>query len=151
MSNGMNRVTLLGNLGSDPELRAAGASAVLKMRLATNEAWLGKDGKLTNHTEWHDVALFGKRAEALSRLLVKGDRVVVEGALRTSSYETKDGSTRYRTEILARDVILAGGRRRTEVDGHVDAFAGIDDVPTDQLPPRAAGGRGTIVAEVTAG
>ncbi|HTJ81080.1 MAG TPA: single-stranded DNA-binding protein [Polyangiaceae bacterium] len=146
----MNRVTLLGNLGSDPELRTTANGGVLKMRLATSEAWLGKDGKLVDHTEWHDVALFGKRAEALSRILAKGDRVVVEGALRTSSYEAKDGGTRYRTEVLAKDVILAGGRRRSAKDVAADVFGGIDDVPTEQLPPPSSR-VGTLVADVTAG
>ncbi len=149
-NNGMNRVTLLGNLGNDPELRMSASGGVLKLRLATTEAWLNKEGKLSEHTEWHDVTLFGKRAEGLSRILGKGDRLVVEGALRTSSYEGKDGVTRYRTEVIARDIILTGRRRPTR-DPFVDALASVDDVPTEELPPSLppASGNGVIVAEVS--
>lgn len=111
MSNGMNRVTLLGNLGQDPDLRVApGGTSVLKLRLATTEAWFDKEGVLQDRTEWHDVTLFGKRGEALARILGKGETIIVEGSLRTTSYE-KEGVKRYRTEVIARDVFLTGRRR----------------------------------------
>lgn len=110
MSNGINRVVLFGNLGADPELRPTQGGLVLKLRLATNDAYYDKDKRLVERTEWHSVTMFGPRAEALGKLLSKGDSVLVEGSLRTSSYD-KDGVTRYRTEVLARDLCL-GGRRR---------------------------------------
>ena len=113
MSNGMNRVTLLGNLGQDPDLRIApGGTCVLKLRLATTEAWFDKEGVLQDRTEWHDVTVFGKRGEALARILGKGETIIVEGSLRTSSYE-KEGVKRYRTEVIARDVFLTGRPRST--------------------------------------
>ena len=118
MSEGMNRVTLFGNLGADPELRATGGGqAVLKLRLATAERYKDNSGEWKERTEWHSVVVWGKRAEALARMLRKGSRVLVEGSLRTSSYE-KDGQKVYRTEVSAREVILAGeargGERRPE-------------------------------------
>ena len=108
MSEGLNRVTLLGNLGADPELRViAGGQAVLKMRLATTETYLDKSNTRQERTEWHSVTLWGKRGEALSKILAKGERILVEGRIETSSYE-KDGEKRYRTEIIATNVILNG-------------------------------------------
>jgi len=109
MSDGMNRVVLLGNLGADPELRyAASGVAVLTFRLATNESFVDRNRQVAERTEWHSVAMFGARAEGLSRVLTKGSCVLVEGTLRTTSYE-KDGQKRYRTEVHARDICFAGG------------------------------------------
>jgi single-strand DNA-binding protein len=112
MSNGTNRVTLFGNLGADPELRVTQAGQmVLRLRVATNEAYYDKEHKLVERTDWHDVVVFGSRAEALARILGKGEALFVYGSIRYSSYE-KDGVTRYRTEIVARDVGLSGKGKR---------------------------------------
>lgn len=110
MAEGLNRVLLLGNLGADPELRVTnGGQAVLKMRLATSETYLDRNRQRQERTEWHNVVVWGKRAEALGKFLTKGTRLFVEGGLRTSSYEDRDGNKRYRTEIVASNVILSGG------------------------------------------
>jgi len=108
MAEGLNKVMLLGNLGADPELKMTqGGQAVLKLRLATTETYLDRNNTRQERTEWHSVTLWGKRGEALSKFLSKGERIFVEGSLRTSSYE-KDGEKRYRTEINANNIILAG-------------------------------------------
>ncbi len=109
MAEGLNRVLLLGNLGADPEFRVTSSGQqVLKMRLATSESYLDRNRVRQERTEWHNVVLWGKRAEALSKFLAKGARLFVEGGLRTSSYDDRDGNKRYRTEIIANNVILAG-------------------------------------------
>jgi single-strand DNA-binding protein len=111
MSDGLNRVVLLGRLGADPELRVAtGGLSILCIRLATNETFLDKNKDPQSRTEWHDVVVFGPRADALVKLLAKGDGLLVEGSLRTHSYE-KDGVKRWRTEVIARDVCFAGKAR----------------------------------------
>lgn len=111
MSDGLNRVLLLGNLGADPELKmTSGGQAVLKMRLATSETYFDRNKQKQERVEWHSVVLWGKRAEALAKFLSKGARIAIEGGLRTSNYEDRDGNKRYKTEINATNVILLGGK-----------------------------------------
>lgn len=132
MAEGMNRVFLFGNLCADPEYRTtSGGTGVLKLRMATNERYLDKDKAWQERTEYHSVTVWGKRGEALSRFLTKGSSVFVEGSLRTSSYE-KDGEKRYKTEIVASNVLLTGGKR----DG-----GGRDDgaPPRQRAEPRGYG------------
>lgn len=108
MSEGLNKVLLLGNLGADPELRVTqGGSAILKLRLATTETYLDNSNTRQERTEWHQVTLFGKRGESLAKLLRKGERIFVEGRIQTTSYD-KDGEKRYRTEVVATNIILNG-------------------------------------------
>jgi single-strand DNA-binding protein len=100
---------LLGNLGADPELRmTSGGQAVLKLRLATSETYVDKNRQRQERTEWHNVVIWGKRAEALAKILTKGTRIFVEGGLRTSSYEDRDGHKRYRTEVVCSNILLQG-------------------------------------------
>lgn len=127
MNQGYNRVTLFGNLGGDPELRRLqSGKALLRMRLATNTSWLNKEGVREERTEWHTVLVWGGRAEGLARILKRGSFVLVEGTLRTHSYE-KDGEKRYATEVHADDVILGGRRRPTDpADGYGESEGDAD-------------------------
>jgi single-strand DNA-binding protein len=109
--DGINKVTILGNLGADPELRMLpGGNAVLKLRVATNESWLDKEKNRQERTEWHRVTVFGKRAEGLAKFVRKGMKVFVEGRNQTSSYE-KEGQKHYSTEIIAEQVLALGSGR----------------------------------------
>jgi single-strand DNA-binding protein len=113
MADGLNRVMLLGNLGADPELRfTQGGQAVLNMRLATTESYLDKDKVRRERTDWHNVVVWGKRGEALAKILTKGSSVFIEGGLRTSSYENKEGQEAATTEIHANNILLPGNRTR---------------------------------------
>jgi single-strand DNA-binding protein len=113
MAEGLNRVMLLGNLGADPELRfTQGGQAVLNMRIATTESYLDKDKVRRERTDWHNVVVWGKRGEALGKILTKGSPIFIEGSLRTSSYDDREGNKRYKTEVIANNVILTGGRGR---------------------------------------
>jgi single-strand DNA-binding protein len=117
MSDGLNKVLLFGNLGSDPELRVTTAGrAVLHVRLATSESYVDAAAVRQERTEWHDVTIWGKRGEALAKILTKGSRVLVEGQIRTSSWE-RDGVRRFRTEVVADNVFLASARRFEAADG----------------------------------
>jgi single-strand DNA-binding protein len=137
MADGLNKVMLFGNLGADPELRmSAGGQPILRLRLATAESYLDKNNVRQERTEWHSVTLFGKRAEALGKILQKGSSLFIEGAIRTSTYE-KDGEKRYRTEIVANNVIL-GGRGRGG-DSRDDAPAPAQSrAPQGRAPAKAA-------------
>ena len=158
MAEGLNRVLLLGNLGADPELRVtAGGQAVLKLRLATNESYVDKNNVRQERTEWHRVTVWGRRAEALGKFLQKGDSLFVEGRLQTSSYE-KNGEKRYSTDIVASNIILSGGRARSEGaprevgaggGGRAQRSGGVSgsggggggaDAPFDDFDPGAGGG-----------
>jgi single-strand DNA-binding protein len=104
---------LLGNLGADPELRVTqSGQAVLNMRLATTETYLDRDKVRKERTDWHNVVVWGKRAEALGKILSKGSSIFVEGSLRTSSYDDREGNKRYKTEVIANNILLTGGRGR---------------------------------------
>jgi len=86
-----------------------GGQAVLKLRLATSESYLDKNRVRQERTEWHSVVVWGKRGEALSKFLTKGTKLLVEGSMRTSSFEV-DGQKRYRTEVIASEIILLAGK-----------------------------------------
>ncbi len=111
MAEGLNRVMLIGNLGADPDLKVTpGGQAILKLRLATNESYLDRNNVRQERTEWHRVTVWGRRAEALGKILQKGDSLFVEGRLQTSSYE-KNGEKRYSTEVVANNIVLPGRGR----------------------------------------
>lgn len=98
MSKGINKVILIGNLGADPEANGA----VVKIKLATSESWRDKQtGQTSERTEWHKVAFFGRLGEIAQQYLRKGSKVYVEGSIRTSKYQGKDGTEKYSTEIIA--------------------------------------------------
>jgi single-strand DNA-binding protein len=129
---------LFGGLGADPELRTtSGGQAVLKLRLATSESYLDRNRQRQEKTEWHSVVIWGRRAEALSRILSKGSRVFVEGALRTSSYDDKDGNKRYKTEVIAQNIILAGGYRNAPSPAADPAPTGGGGFSDEEYGPKA--------------
>ena len=140
MAEGLNRVMLLGNLGADPELRmTSGGQAVLKLRLATSETYLDKNRARQERTEWHNVVIWGKRAEALSKIISKGTRIFVEGGLRTSSYDDREGNKRYRTEVVASNILLQGQGRGAGAGGGggggpAGSGGGFRDAPAEDYP-----------------
>jgi single-strand DNA-binding protein len=113
----MNRAILMGNLGSDPELRMTqGGKAVLKFSLATSYSWQPESGPRQEKTEWHRCVMFGKRAESLAKHLAKGSKVAVEGRISYGSYE-KDGIKHYTTDIIVDDLHFAGGSKGGQQGG----------------------------------
>jgi single-strand DNA-binding protein len=123
MAEGLNRVTLIGNLGQDPELRFTQSNqAVMSLRMATTESYYDQQSKERKEiTEWHTVIVWGKQAEALNKILKKGSRIYVEGGNRTRSWEDKQGNKRYSTEVKSSKLILlGGGPGRDQQDGGHD-------------------------------
>ena len=112
MARGVNKVTLIGNLGADPEVRyTANGSAVANIRLATAESWRDKEsGEQQERTEWHRVVFFSRLAEIVGEYLKKGSQVYIEGRLQTRKWQDRDGNDRYTTEIVANEMQMLGGR-----------------------------------------
>ncbi|MYF57571.1 MAG: single-stranded DNA-binding protein [Gammaproteobacteria bacterium] len=97
----MNRVTLLGHAGRDPEVRALNnGNKAASFPLATTERWTDRDGQRAENTEWHRVVAYGAAADAAERLLRKGSAALVEGRLSTREYRDRDGNDRIVTEIV---------------------------------------------------
>ncbi len=106
----LNRVTIIGHLGQDPELRhLPSGPTVGRFSVATDEPYTDKEGKRQERTEWHSIVVFGKVAESCGKHLSKGREVYVEGRLRTREYEAKNnGGKRQHTEIVANRVQFLG-------------------------------------------
>ena len=104
---GLNKVMLIGNLGTDPEMRyTANGNAVATFRIACNRNYSGPDGERKEETEWFSVVTWNKLAETCSQFLQKGRRAYVEGRLQTRSWDGPDGQRRYRTEVIANTVLF---------------------------------------------
>jgi len=149
----VNKVILVGNLGKDPEVRfTPSGRAVAKFPIATTESWMDQENSRQERTEWHNVVVWGKQAESCGQYLAKGRQVFIEGAIRSRSYDDKDGNKRYITEIVAQRVQFlgssGGGRGASTEDGgsggggagsgsgaggHFDEFGG-GQIPEDDVP-----------------
>ena len=103
----VNKVILIGNLGKDPEVRhLEGGVAVARFPLATSETFKDKSGQKQEKTEWHNIVLWRGLAEVAEKYLRKGQSVFIEGKIRTSQYQDKDGNQRYSTEIVADNMTM---------------------------------------------
>ena len=107
----LNKVVLLGRLGTDPELRyTQQQTPVANFSMATTEYKKTQDGQSVEQTEWHRVVVWGKMAENSSKYLAKGREALIEGRLQTRSWNDRDGVKRYTTEVVATNVQFVGGR-----------------------------------------
>jgi single-strand DNA-binding protein len=103
--NGLNKVTLIGNLGANPESKyASNSTAIANLSIATSESWIDKKtNERVVKTEWHRVCIFGKLAEIAEKSLSKGSKVYIEGKLQTRKWQDKNGQDRYITEVILSD------------------------------------------------
>lgn len=99
-NKGINRVTLVGNIGQDPELRKAGNTSVLNLSLATSESWKDNQGQTHEITDWHRVVIWGKLAEIIHQYTTTGNQLYVEGKSRTRPFKDSAGVDRYVTEVI---------------------------------------------------
>ena len=128
--NSLNRVILLGRLGQKPELRALPQTdnSLARFSLATNEKVFNRTtNESSDRTEWHKIVVWGKLAEFCDKYLDKGRQILIEGKLRTRSWQDKDGNKRSTTEIEAQSIVLIGGRR----EGAGDSGPYPDKAPAD--------------------
>ncbi len=106
---GVNKVIIVGNLGIDPEVRTLENGAKLaRLRIATSETYMSKDGQRVEQTEWHNVVLWRGLADIAERYLAKGKQAYIEGKLKTRSWKDQEGNDRYVTEIVADNLQLLG-------------------------------------------
>ncbi len=137
----VNKVILIGNLGADPELKHTPSNKpVCNLRIATNETWKDRDGQKQEKVEWHRITVWGDQAENCNKYLSKGRTVYVEGKLQTRSWDDKDGTKRYATDVVAeRVVFLGGGQGGGARDSSSGASGGgWDDGPAN-AGPRSGG------------
>lgn len=113
MSRSINKVTLIGTVGRDPEMRfTPGGNAVANFSMATNESYNDKNtGQRVENTEWHRLVAFGKLAEIIQQYVTKGGKLYIEGKLKTNEWE-KDGIKRYSTDIIANEMVMLDSKNQ---------------------------------------
>ena len=108
----VNKVTLLGRLGADPEIRyTQSGQPVGSLRIATSENWNDREGNRQERTEWHNITVWGKQAETCGQYLAKGRQVYIEGRLQSREYTDRDNIQRRAWEVVANKVVFIGGRQ----------------------------------------
>jgi single-strand DNA-binding protein len=132
---GLNKVMIIGNVGTDPEMRfTPNGSPVTSFRIATNRSYTTPEGERKEETEWFDVVTWNRLAENCNQFLTKGQRAYVEGRLRTRSWEGQDGQKHSRIEIIANSVLFLDRRPvGTLPEGGVDSVAE-DDIEAGDIP-----------------
>ena len=140
MSNGINKVIIIGNLGKDPETKyTASGAAVTNITVATSESWKDKtSGEKQEKTEWHRIVFFNRLAEIAGEYLRKGSKVYLEGKLQTRKWQDQAGTDRYTTEIVANEMQMLGGRDEQAKDpdqGFRNTPQPTNATNTDDEPP----------------
>jgi len=133
MARGVNKVILIGNLGSDAEVRyTPNGNAVANITLATSTTWRDKQsGELQERTEWHRIVFFNRLAEIVGEYLNKGSKVYIEGSLRTRKWQDKNGLDRFTTEIIANEMHMLDSRQSQNDQGSSSSTS----TPSEQNNP----------------
>ena len=134
MPKGVNRVTLIGHLGKDPEMRYTSSGvAVCNFSIATNDSYKNTEGERVDTTEWHNIVVWRKLAEICAEYLKKGSKVYLEGKLTHRSYDDKNGVKRYVTEVVMDEMVMLDSRpnggRSAEPGPSDDSGGKVDDLP----------------------
>lgn len=136
--SGVNKVIIVGRLGSDPEVKTInGGNTVAKLSVATSENWTDKQGQKQERTEWHRVVVWSKLAELCGKYLSKGRQVYIEGRIQTRSWDDEtSGQKKYSTEIVANTVQFLGGNPAGGAPtDHGADYGGIGgDMSTQDIP-----------------
>ncbi len=133
MPKSVNKVILVGNVGKDPEVRySQSGTPVANFSLATNERFKDRSGEWQDRTEWHNIVAWQRLAEIVGEYVAKGSKVYIEGKLQTTSWEDRQsGERKYRTEIVARDLLLLGPREHAGGDRQGPTRNENEDQPSD--------------------
>lgn len=127
-----NKVTLVGRLGRDPEVRTVSTGTVANFSLATDETWLDNQGQKQTRTEWHRIVVWGKQADLCAEYLTKGCLVFVEGSLQTRKYQDSQGQERTVTEVKAQRILFLD-RAIQAPQGLQKSFAELNSVGRQDL------------------
>jgi single-strand DNA-binding protein len=147
MARSVNKVTLLGNVGKDPEIRSSASGVmVANLTLATSDRQKDAQGNWQDRTEWHNLVVFNRTAEIVRDYVKKGSKLYIEGKIQTRSWDDKEsGQKRYRTEIIVNELVLLSGREEGSgaASGGYNraANSGSSAASFDQRPPAASGGQ----------
>ena len=128
----LNKVTLIGMVGKDPETRKFADTMVCNFSLATSEKFKDKEGKVQEATEWHNLQIWGKLAEIAEKYIKKGSKIYVEGKIKTRAYETESGQKKYVTEIIVNDLKMLD---RKPDNGEIKGDAPKSNAPEDDDLP----------------
>lgn len=125
MSRSLNKVMLIGNLGSDPEVRSTtGGNRVATFSLATSRSWNSPSGEKQEKTEWHRCVVWNSKgsglADVVEKYCKKGDKIYVDGRIEYRQWQDKENQTRYSTEINVRELLMLGGGRAAGASGDFD-------------------------------
>lgn len=135
MSRGLNKVMLIGNLGRDPEMRyTPSGRPVTTFSVATNRSWKTSDGERRSETEWFNVVAWGSLAEICNQYLKKGQQVYIEGRLQSRSWEDDDKNKHQTTEVVAKEMIMLGDRRKGNSEGAEEGDEASPDDEDDEFP-----------------
>ncbi|MEK9505449.1 single-stranded DNA-binding protein [Gaopeijia maritima] len=139
MSRSLNKVMLIGNVGSDPEVRATSSGArVAKVSVATNRTFQDRSGQQQERTEWHRLTFFGRLADIVEQYVKKGDRIYTEGRLEYSQTQDEQGNTRYWTDIVVNEMVMLGSSGGDSGGGFGGGggggFGGEDGAPSGGRP-----------------
>ena len=122
MSRGLNKVMIIGGLGSDPEMRyTPSGKPVTSFSVAVSRGWRTSEGERKEATEWFNVVSWGNLAEICNQHLHKGSQVYIEGRLQTRNWEDATGTRHYRTELVANEMIILDGRHYVADDEYADS------------------------------
>ena len=139
MSRSLNKVTLIGNVGGDPDVRStASGTRVAKLSLATSRQFTDRSGQQQERTQWHRLTFFGRLVDVVEQWVKKGDRLFIEGRLDYSQTQDEQGATRYWTDIIVNEMIMLGsggpGRGASEGAGQGPANYGGQSSSRSQPP-----------------
>ena len=136
----LNKIMLIGNVGTDPEMRfTANGNPVTSFRVATSRSYTTSEGERRQETEWFTVVAWKKQAESCNQFLTKGQRVYVEGSLRTRSWEGRDGQKRVTAEVIANRVLFLDRQAVAplpgeEIPAEAPVEAAEEEVEPEDLP-----------------
>jgi single-strand DNA-binding protein len=137
----MNKLFLIGNVGKDPEVKSFEWGKVAKFSLATTESYKNKDGQKITETEWHNIVFKGRVCDVVELYVHKGDKIHVQGKIKTRSYTDKEGATHWATEIICDELELLGSKKEEPKETpksnkvNVSSMSDINDLPSAESDP----------------